>query len=231
MLITGLLWIFEGSLLILYGLGYWVRKARQAGLRQTKLLKSLLSHLTDVLHSIKPLKAMGRENLAESVLMKETNRLNKALKKQVIVKEALRASQEGTRTIFLAAGLYVALMVWRLPFITVMMLIFLLARFLVQIGKVQHEYQEMATLDSAYWSLRKTIAEEMLLKYNGMLIGVFDLLADAREQIGSVIQSIDAQRDFWLADAALQATLIGRPAAAPALESAAAVAASAAKPH
>lgn len=147
------------GLLILYGLGYWVRKARQAGLRQTKLLKSLLAHLTDVLHSIKPLKAMGRENLAESVLMKETNRLNKALKKQVIVKEALRASQEGTRTIFLAAGLYVALMVWRLPFTTVMMLIFLLARFLIQIGKVQHEYQQMATLDSAYWSLRETIAE------------------------------------------------------------------------
>jgi ATP-binding cassette subfamily C protein len=147
------------GLLILYGLGYWVRKARQAGLRQTKLLKSLLSHLTDVLHSIKPLKAMGRENLAESVLMKETNRLNKALKKKVVVKEALRASQEGTRTVFLAAGLYVALMVWRLPFTTVMMLIFLLARFLVQIGKVQHEYQEMATSDSAYWSLRKTIAE------------------------------------------------------------------------
>ena len=79
--------------------------------------------------------------------------------------------------------------------------------------------------------LRKAIADEMLLKYNGMLIGVFDLLADAREQIGSVIQSIDAQRDFWLADAALQATLIGRPAAAPALESAAAVAAGGAKPH
>jgi outer membrane protein TolC len=59
--------------------------------------------------------------------------------------------------------------------------------------------------------LRKTIAEENLLRYNGMLIGVFDLLADAREQVGSVVQAIDAQRDFWLADAALQATLIGKP--------------------
>ena len=59
--------------------------------------------------------------------------------------------------------------------------------------------------------LRKTIAEENVLRYNGMLIGVFELLADSREQIGSVIQAIDAQRDFWLADAALQATLIGRP--------------------
>jgi ATP-binding cassette subfamily C protein len=147
------------GLLIFYGLGHWVRKARRAGFRQTKLLKSLLSHLTDVLHSIKPLKAMGREKLAESVLMKETNRLNKALRKQVTVKEALRASQEVARTIFLAAGLYVALMVWRLPFTTVMMLMFLMARFLMQTGKVQSAYQEMATFDSAYWSLRKTITE------------------------------------------------------------------------
>jgi len=62
--------------------------------------------------------------------------------------------------------------------------------------------------------LRKTIADENLLRYNGMLIGVFDLLADSREQIASVIQAIDAQRDFWLADASLQASLLGRPTAA-----------------
>lgn len=66
--------------------------------------------------------------------------------------------------------------------------------------------------------LRKTIADENLLRYNGMLIGVFELLADAREQIGSVVQAIEAQRDFWLADAALQAALIGRPTGGVALE-------------
>jgi outer membrane protein TolC len=59
--------------------------------------------------------------------------------------------------------------------------------------------------------LRKTISDENLLRYNGMLIGVFELLADAREQVASVVQAIDAQRDFWLADAALQAALIGVP--------------------
>ena len=62
--------------------------------------------------------------------------------------------------------------------------------------------------------LRKTISDENLLRYNGMLIGVFELLADAREQIASVAQAIDAQQDFWLADAALTAALIGRPSAA-----------------
>ncbi len=66
--------------------------------------------------------------------------------------------------------------------------------------------------------LRKAIAEENVLRYNGMLIGVFELLADAREQIGSVVQAIEAQRDFWLADAALQGALIGRPMDAMAME-------------
>ena len=59
--------------------------------------------------------------------------------------------------------------------------------------------------------LRRTIADENLLRYNAMLIGVFELLADSREQITSVMAAIAAERQFWLADAALQATLIGRP--------------------
>jgi len=67
--------------------------------------------------------------------------------------------------------------------------------------------------------LRQKIAEENVLRYNGMLIGVFELLADSREQIASVVQAIDAQRDFWLADAALQASMIGKPTAATAMRS------------
>ena len=63
--------------------------------------------------------------------------------------------------------------------------------------------------------LRQRIAEENLLRYNGMLIGVFELLADARAQIASVNAAIDAQRDFWLADADLGMALVGTPALSP----------------
>jgi outer membrane protein TolC len=63
--------------------------------------------------------------------------------------------------------------------------------------------------------LRKRISEENLLRYNGMLIGVFELLADARAQVGSVAASIGALRDFWLARADLDAALVGRPALLP----------------
>jgi len=63
--------------------------------------------------------------------------------------------------------------------------------------------------------LRKRISEEMLLRYNGMLSSVFELLADARDSVGSVNAYIEALRDFWLAESELQAALTaGSPGAA-----------------
>ena len=59
--------------------------------------------------------------------------------------------------------------------------------------------------------IRKRIADENQLRYNGMLIGVFELLADARAQISSVNGYIDALRDFWLAKADLDMAMIGKP--------------------
>ena len=58
------------------------------------------------------------------------------------------------------------------------------------------------------------IAEENLLRYNGMLIGVFDLLANARSQISSVNSYIESLRDYWIAQSDLQMALIGKPSLA-----------------
>lgn len=57
--------------------------------------------------------------------------------------------------------------------------------------------------------LRKQISEEMLLRYNGMLASVFELLADARLQIGAVNAAIAAQRDYWIAESDLQMAING----------------------
>lgn len=64
--------------------------------------------------------------------------------------------------------------------------------------------------------LRQKIAGETLLRYNGMLASPFELLADAREQAAAVHATIDALKEFWLAEADLEAALGGRlPATAP----------------
>ncbi len=58
--------------------------------------------------------------------------------------------------------------------------------------------------------LRKRISDENLLRYNGMLASVFELLADARDQVSTVTAAIDALRDYWIADTDLQQALTGR---------------------
>lgn len=150
--------IFVGAVL-LYGLNRFVRMARRAGARQTSLLQSSLARLTDSLQSIKPLKAMARENLADAVLETETNRLNKALQKQVFSKAALQALQEPMLAAFLAFGLYVTLVYWALPLASIMVLVFLLAGLVSRMTKVQEEYQKMVIFESAYWSLQNKISE------------------------------------------------------------------------
>jgi outer membrane protein TolC len=57
--------------------------------------------------------------------------------------------------------------------------------------------------------LRKQISDENLLRYNGMLVSVFELLADAREQVTAVNASIEALRDFWLAETDLEVAMTG----------------------
>lgn len=58
--------------------------------------------------------------------------------------------------------------------------------------------------------LRKRISDENLLRYNGMLASVFELLADARDQVVSVTGAVEALRDFWIAETQLQTALTGR---------------------
>ncbi|MGV3493507.1 MAG: TolC family protein [Ramlibacter sp.] len=57
--------------------------------------------------------------------------------------------------------------------------------------------------------LRRFIADETLLRYNGMLASVWDLLGETRNHIAAVNDAIAAQRDFWLADTDLQTALTG----------------------
>ena len=56
--------------------------------------------------------------------------------------------------------------------------------------------------------LRRQISAEVLLRYNGMLVDVFELLIEERERISANVASVDALRDYHLAIADLQAALI-----------------------
>jgi hypothetical protein len=57
--------------------------------------------------------------------------------------------------------------------------------------------------------LRKRISDENALRYSGMLISVFELLADARQQIAAVNAYIETLRDYWIAESELQLAITG----------------------
>ncbi len=57
--------------------------------------------------------------------------------------------------------------------------------------------------------LAERTSAEQLKMYNGMIIGVLDLLADAAQRINAVNAALDAERDFWLAEIELQRAMAG----------------------
>jgi ATP-binding cassette, subfamily C, bacterial len=136
-----------------------VRKTKRAGVKQTDLMRTLLARMTDVLYSVKPLKAMGREPLVAPLLEHETQSLNRTLQKLVLSKEAVRALQEPLLIGTLAGGLWIATSFFSIAVDGVIMLSLIFARALFSLQKAQKQYQAMAACESAFWSLQRTIEE------------------------------------------------------------------------
>ncbi|MCP5164662.1 MAG: ABC transporter ATP-binding protein [Pseudomonadales bacterium] len=147
-----------GAGVVVIGLSHFlVRITRRAGKRQTRLMNSLMANLTDTLQSVKPLKAMAREHLADQVLAYDTNRLNKALRRQVLSGAVLDSAQELMFTGFICLGIYVAIEKFAIDLPMVMVLVVALGRAFSFFGKVQKQYQKLAQGESAYWSLMQAI--------------------------------------------------------------------------
>jgi len=143
-----------GAGIIVIGLSHFLVKiSRRAGLKQTRLMTSLMANLTDTLQSVKPLKAMAREHLADQVLAHDTNKLNKALRKQVMSAALLDSGQELMFAAFICLGIYVAVDRLAIALPVVMVLVIALGRAFNFLGKVQKQYQKLVQSDSAYWAL------------------------------------------------------------------------------
>ncbi|MEY8876868.1 MAG: TolC family protein [Leptothrix sp. (in: b-proteobacteria)] len=87
--------------------------------------------------------------------------------------------------------------------------------------EARSELREAEAAVRSHWAIARQLRDEVVpaarrltddsvLRYNGMLIGVFELLADARAQVVAVNAALDAQRDFWLAQADLEQVRLGK---------------------
>jgi ATP-binding cassette, subfamily C, bacterial len=134
-----------------------VALTRQAGMRKTKLNRSLIARITDALQGIKPLKAMRREAHLQRVLESEARAINAAQERTVLASEALRISQEPLLAVMLAVVLYAALVFGNLPFGTVLLMGFLFYRLAFFISQAQVFYQGITVGEASFWSMRESI--------------------------------------------------------------------------
>jgi cobalt-zinc-cadmium efflux system outer membrane protein len=58
--------------------------------------------------------------------------------------------------------------------------------------------------------LRETVVEQASLQYNGMQIGLYELLSAKKEQVDAYRAYVGSVRDYWIARAELERVMGGR---------------------
>jgi ATP-binding cassette, subfamily C, bacterial len=147
------------GLIITLALNRLIRGARRAGRAQTRRTQALVQRLSDTLVGIKPLKAMAKHVRLSALFAADALALNKALRRQVVSKQAMRSLQEPLLAMFLCAGVFIAVVQVKMEIAEFFVMAALLTKIVLTINKAQQSYQLAALSESAFWGLRDTIAE------------------------------------------------------------------------
>ena len=147
-----------GGVIILC-LGGLVRITKRAGRKQTKRMKSLVSSLSDALVGIKPLKAMARQEAFGKLFSTDITQLNRILRKLVFSRQLMRSIQEPILLIIVVVGFVGALTLTTVPATEALLMLFLMGRTVMLIGKVQQQYQVVLQSESAYAAISEMIVE------------------------------------------------------------------------
>lgn len=153
---TGLAAIAAG-LLILALLQGRVSASRIAGHDQVQLLRTILARLTDALPSLKPLKAMGREEYLLPRLEQDTEAFFHAQKREIASTELLYKAREPILMATLALGLWIILSFTSISSTAIMILAALFYRSVTSITNMQQRWARVVIGDSSFRSLMEHI--------------------------------------------------------------------------
>ena len=144
---------------ILSVLTFLVLIARRAGQKQTDRTKELVTYLTDVLSNIKPLKAMAKQEAFGHLLDRKIGGVRKALQKQVVSVETLKALQEILIALAMGIGFYIAVIVGDIETTTVIVMGLIILQVVKNMAKIQRYYQKVVILESPYYAISDLIKE------------------------------------------------------------------------
>jgi ATP-binding cassette subfamily C protein len=147
------------GLAIVAFLNFLVRAAKKAGRRQTRHTADFITYLSDALNNIKPLKAMARQGSFAHLIDRNIVGLRRAMRRQVVAKQALKNIDEILSAIFLGIGLLLAITYWNVPPAELAVIAILLIQLVNSISRIQKGYQNAAIFESAYYSVQRQITE------------------------------------------------------------------------
>lgn len=136
-----------------------VRMARESSKHQVRYMKSVAGRMVDILHGLKPVKAMSREDTLLSYLAAETERLDVAHRMQVKANVTVTAAQEPMLAVAMAIGLYCIASCKIMPFSEMLVQAFLFSRLFNQVNQLVLSYQRLVISESSYLSLHSRIED------------------------------------------------------------------------
>ena len=138
---------------------FLVSRAKKAGRAQTQLTKELVSLLTDTLDNLKPLKAMGAQQEFVAFFDRRLHRLRRALRRQVINREALRNGQDALLAVCMGAAAYLAIAVLDTSLEQVIVIGLILQRTVKGFGRLQAFLQQAVIVESPFKEVEELIGE------------------------------------------------------------------------
>jgi ATP-binding cassette subfamily C protein len=105
--------------------------------------------LSDTLTGVKPLKAMAKHVRVGALFAVDARALNKAMRRQVLSREAMRNLQDPLLGVFLCVGIYIAVTYIALPITQFIVMAALLMKIVQTINKALQSYQAAAMAESA----------------------------------------------------------------------------------
>ena len=138
---------------------FLVGRAKKAGRAQTQLTKELVSLLTDTLDNLKPLKAMGAQQEFVEFFDRRLHRLRRALRHQVINREACATGRTRCLPLCMGVAAYLAIAVLQTSLEQVIVIGVILQRTVKGFGRLQAFLQQAVIVESPFKEVETLIAE------------------------------------------------------------------------
>jgi ATP-binding cassette subfamily C protein len=158
-----------------------ISMGRHAGSRQSGSAASLGTHLVEILHMAKPIKAMAREKDAERILLEDIGNHRMAQRGGYLSSHALLNLDEFLITMILLACFYVTVNVLNIGVAELAVVGVLMSRTLNKIAQVQKRYLAIVTGEAALGGLVATMGE---------------LQAQQESSHGGLLPTLDSRIEF-----------------------------------